>query len=39
MTVRVWMASDILTDKMIMRLDFLGGMATVRGEWSCKLTA
>lgn len=39
MTVRVWMASDILTDKMIMRLDFLGGMSTVRPEWACKITA
>jgi hypothetical protein len=39
MTIRVWMASDILTDKMIMRLDFLGGFETVRPEWACRVTA
>lgn len=38
MTMRVWMASDILTDKMIMRLDFLGGFAAVRPEWSVRIT-
>lgn len=39
MTVRVWMASDILTDKMIARIDFLGGLASVRPEWACRITA
>jgi hypothetical protein len=39
MTVRVWMASDIITDKMIMRLDFLGGFEACRPEWACKITA
>lgn len=39
MTVRVWMASDILTDKMIARVDFLGGLCAVRPEWSCRITA
>lgn len=39
MTLRVWMDADILTDKMIMRLDFLGGFAAVRPEWSVRLTA
>lgn len=39
MTVRVWMDSAILTDKMIMRLDFLGGFAAVRPEWACRITA
>ena len=39
MTLRVWMASDILTDKMIMRLDFLGGLSVVRPEWVCRITA
>lgn len=39
MTIRVWMASDILTDKMIMRLDFLGGFEAVRPEWGCRITA
>lgn len=38
MTVRVWMQSDILTDKMIARIDFLGGLANVRPEWACRIT-
>lgn len=39
MTIRVWMDSAILTDKMIMRLDFLGGFAAVRPEWACRITS
>lgn len=39
MTVRVWMQSDILTDKMIARIDFLGGLASVRPEWACRITS
>jgi hypothetical protein len=39
MTLRVWMDSDILTDKMIMRIDFLGGFKAVRPEWACKITS
>lgn len=39
MTIRVWMDSAILTDKMIMRLDFLGGIVPVRPEWAVRLTA
>jgi hypothetical protein len=39
MTVRVWMDSAILTDKMIMRIDLLGGFAAVRPEWACRITA
>jgi hypothetical protein len=38
-TVRVWMDANILTDKMILRLDFLGGFAAVRPEWACVLTS
>lgn len=38
MTVRVWMQSDILTDKMIARIDFLGGLAAVRPEWAVRIT-
>lgn len=38
MTVRVWMQSDILTDKMIARIDFLGGLAAVRPEWATRIT-
>lgn len=39
MTVRVWMDSAILTDKMIMRIDFLGGFLAVRPEWACRITS
>lgn len=39
MTIRVLRNYDILTDKMIMRLDFLGGFAAVRPEWACRITA
>lgn len=39
MTVRVWMDSAILTDKMIMRIDFLGAIAAVRPEWAARVTA
>jgi hypothetical protein len=38
-TVRVVRDYDILTDKLIMRLDFLGGLAPVRPEWACRITA
>lgn len=39
MTIRVLRNYDILTDKTIMRLDFLGGFAAVRPEWACKITS
>lgn len=39
MSVRVWMDADILTDKMICRIDFLGGLAAVRPEWAVRVTA
>lgn len=39
MTVRVWMDSAILTDKMILRLDFLGAFCAVRPEWATRITA
>lgn len=35
-TVRVIRDYDVLTDKMIMRLDFLGGFAATRPEWSTR---
>lgn len=38
-TVRVIRDYDVLTDKLIMRLDFLGGIAAVRPEWSCRITS
>lgn len=39
MTIRVWMASDIKTDEMIARIDFLGGLAAVRPEFAVRVTA
>jgi len=38
-TIRVLRDYAVLTDKLIMRLDFLGGFAAVRPEWSCRITA
>lgn len=38
-TIRVWMDSIILTDNMVMRIDFLGALAATRPEWSCRITA
>ena len=39
MTIRVWQDSQILTDKMILRLDFLGAICPVRPEWASRITA
>lgn len=39
MTVRIWMDSIILTDKMVMRVDFLGAFCAVRPEWAVRVTA
>ncbi len=38
-TVRVIRDYEVLTDRMIMRLDFLGGIAPVRPEWAVRLHA
>lgn len=38
-TMRVIRDYDVLTDKLIMRLDFLGGFVAVRPEWACRITA
>jgi hypothetical protein len=38
-TVRIVRAYDIKTDKMILRADVLWGLANVRPEWACRLTA
>jgi hypothetical protein len=37
LTIRVIRDYDVLTDKLIMRLDFLGGLASVRPEWACRV--
>lgn len=36
-TVRVIRDYDVLTDKLIMRIDFLGGIAAVRPEWGVRI--
>lgn len=38
-TIRVIRDYDVLTDKLIMRLDFLGGIAAVRPEWAVRITS
>jgi len=38
-TIRVIKDYTILTDRLIMRLDFLGGIAPVRPEWACRVTS
>lgn len=39
MTIRVLRGYNILTDQMILRLDFLGGFSVVRPEWGSVITA
>ncbi len=36
-SLRVWMASDIRNDELLMRLDILHGYAALRPEWACRL--
>jgi len=38
LSIRVWMASDIRNDELLMRLDILYGFKTLRPEWSCRIT-
>lgn len=37
LSLRVWMASDIRNDELLMRLDILYGMAALRPSWGCRL--
>lgn len=37
LSMRVWMASDIRNDELLMRLDILYGMAALRPEWACRI--
>lgn len=39
MTIRVIRDYDVLTDKLVMRLDYLGGLAAVRPEWAVRVTS
>lgn len=37
-SLRVWQASDIRNDEMLMRIDILYGFKTLRPAWSCRIT-
>jgi len=37
-SLRVWMASDIRNDEMLLRCDILYGFKVLRPEWSCRIT-
>ena len=39
LSMRVWQASDIRNDELLMRIDMLYGMAALRPEWSCRITS
>jgi len=37
LSMRVWMASDIRNDELLIRLDVLSGSAALRPEWACRM--
>lgn len=37
LSLRVWMASDIRNDELLMRVDILYGLSALRQEWGCRL--
>ena len=37
-SLRVWQASDIRNDEMLLRIDILYGFKTLRPAWSCQIT-
>lgn len=37
LSLRVWMASDIRNDELLMRLDILYGYAALRPAWACRM--
>jgi hypothetical protein len=39
MTIAIVQSWDVIKRRMITRLDFLGGFAPVRPEWSCRITS
>jgi hypothetical protein len=39
MTVAIVQSWDVIKRRMITRLDFLGGFASVRPEWACRVTS
>lgn len=38
LSLRVWQASDIRNDELLMRIDILYGMAALRPAWACRIT-
>ena len=39
LSLRVWMASDIRNDELLMRMDILYGMAALRPAWASRITS
>ncbi len=39
LAVRCWQGSDIVNDKLLLRLDILYGWKTLRPEWACRITS
>lgn len=39
LSLRVWQASDIRNDELLMRIDVLYGFAALRPEWACRITS
>ena len=37
LSLRVWMASDIRNDELLMRVDILYGITALRPEWGCRI--
>jgi hypothetical protein len=37
LSLRVWQASDIRNDELLMRIDLLYGFAALRPEWACRM--
>lgn len=37
LSMRVWMASDIRNDELLMRIDILYGLTALRPEWGCRI--
>jgi hypothetical protein len=38
LSLRVWMASDIRNDELLVRMDILYGFKTIRPEWGVRIT-
>ena len=38
LSLRVWQASDIRNDELLMRIDILYGFKVLRPEWACRIT-